>query len=54
MEFAQALIFILRMAALAGCCAAAVTFAAAWVCQLMHWAPINITIVTEPRGERGE
>jgi hypothetical protein len=44
MEFAQAILFIFRVSVLVGMCAATATFAIAFVCRQMKWAPINITV----------
>lgn len=44
MEFAQAILFIFRVAALCGACAATITLAVVMVCRWQKWAPINITV----------
>jgi hypothetical protein len=43
-EFAQAILFIFRVAALCAMCAAAITLAVVAVCRWQKWAPINITV----------
>lgn len=44
MEFAQAVLFIFRVAVLSGACAAAATLAIVLVCRWQKWAPINVTV----------
>jgi hypothetical protein len=44
MEFANAILFIFRLAVLCAVCAAATTYAVILICRWQKWAPINITV----------